>query len=119
MVFTILSLYKIIVFIKQHGRGDMNFLVCINCDGYYQLEDNEKPDDFESCQCGGKLTYTNDIDHYFEAKSTLDMDNELKRKLGEIHDLEKAYDYHSNKYYNTKEHIGILLSSVYSRLPKK
>jgi hypothetical protein len=97
----------------------MNFLVCMNCDGYYQLENNEKPDDFERCQCGGILTYTNDINYYFEAKPTLDMDNELKRKLKEIQDIEKDYNCHSNKYYHTKEHIDSLLSRVYSRLPGK
>lgn len=97
----------------------MKFLVCMNCDGYYQLEDNEKPDDFESCQCGGKLTYTNDIDYYYEAKSTFKMDYELKSKLEEIKDLEKAYNQHSNKYYNAREHIDSLLSSVYGKLPGK
>ena len=97
----------------------MNFLVCLDCDGYYQLEDNENPDDFESCQCGGKLTYTNNIEYYFEAKSTFNMDNELKRKLEEIKDLEKAYKYHSHKYYNAKAHIDDLLSNVYNKLPGK
>ena len=97
----------------------MNFLVCLDCDGYYQLEDNENPDDFESCQCGGKLTYTNDIEYYFEAKSTFNMDNELKRKLEEIKDLEKAYKYHSHKYYCAKAHIDDLLSNVYNKLPGK
>lgn len=36
----------------------MPFLVCEKCGGYYQLQKGEFPDDFESCLCGGKLTYT-------------------------------------------------------------
>lgn len=33
------------------------YLICEKCDGYYKLQDNESPDDFESCQCGGKLIH--------------------------------------------------------------
>ena len=36
----------------------MPFLVCEKCGGYYQLQKRESSDDFESCLCGGKLTYT-------------------------------------------------------------
>jgi hypothetical protein len=36
----------------------MPFLVCEKCGGYYQLQKGESIDDFESCLCGGKLTYT-------------------------------------------------------------
>lgn len=38
----------------------MPYLVCEECGGYYQLNKGESPDDFESCLCGGKLTYTED-----------------------------------------------------------
>jgi len=31
------------------------FLVCEECGGYYELEKGESINDFESCQCGGKL----------------------------------------------------------------
>ena len=34
------------------------YLICDNCKGYYKLQENESPKDFESCQCGGKLEYT-------------------------------------------------------------
>jgi hypothetical protein len=34
----------------------MGYLVCESCKGYYQLEPDESPDDFEdTCECGGKL----------------------------------------------------------------
>jgi|WetSurMetagenome_2_1015567.scaffolds.fasta_scaffold589657_2 hypothetical protein len=33
----------------------MKYLVCEICGGYYQLMDEESINDFDSCQCGGKL----------------------------------------------------------------
>jgi len=31
------------------------YLVCKQCKKYYKLEEGEKVEDFESCQCGGEL----------------------------------------------------------------
>ncbi|AXV40989.1 MAG: hypothetical protein CIT02_01960 [Methanobacterium sp. BAmetb5] len=36
----------------------MPYLICPSCGGYYQLEDDESPEDFDECQCGGKLYYS-------------------------------------------------------------
>lgn len=36
----------------------MPYLICQNCGGYYQLDDDESPEDFDRCQCGGKLLYS-------------------------------------------------------------
>jgi hypothetical protein len=37
------------------GRGINGLLVCENCGGHYELEDNESPEDFDdTCECGGK-----------------------------------------------------------------
>jgi len=36
----------------------MPYLICQNCGGYYRLGDDESPEDFDSCQCGGKLIYS-------------------------------------------------------------
>ena len=33
----------------------MKYLVCETCGGYYLLMDGESANDFESCECGGKL----------------------------------------------------------------
>lgn len=33
----------------------MGYLVCEKCGGYYEFQKGEFPEDFESCQCGGKL----------------------------------------------------------------
>jgi uncharacterized membrane protein len=35
----------------------MPFLICDECGGYYELQRGESPEDFESCLCGGNLTY--------------------------------------------------------------
>lgn len=44
---------------KEYG----GCLVCQDCGGYYQLQPGEFPEDFDRCQCGGKLEYYDDIDH--------------------------------------------------------
>lgn len=35
----------------------MDYLECEKCGGHYELQEGESPDDFESCECGGKLRY--------------------------------------------------------------
>lgn len=38
------------------------YLVCNNCQGTYELQPGEKPEDFsDKCECGGKLTYSKNI----------------------------------------------------------
>lgn len=45
----------------------MGYLICEKCEGYYQLQEKEDPEDFESCECGGKLIFVeNLIDYYGE-----------------------------------------------------
>jgi hypothetical protein len=33
------------------------YLICKKCGGYYELQLGESPEDFDNCQCGGKLEY--------------------------------------------------------------
>jgi len=40
----------------------MPYLVCENCDGYYELKEGESGDDFKACECGGNLIYQQDLD---------------------------------------------------------
>ena len=35
----------------------MSYLICEKCGGYYKLKEGEKPEDFESCECGGTLKH--------------------------------------------------------------
>lgn len=42
---------------RKRYDGD-RFLVCDSCGGYYQLQDQEEPEDFsDECECGGQLEY--------------------------------------------------------------
>jgi hypothetical protein len=44
--------------IKNNGNNEgKRYLVCDKCGGYYELQPNESPEDFEECQCGGELEY--------------------------------------------------------------
>jgi hypothetical protein len=42
---------------------NMGYLICKDCGGYYELRPDERPEDFEECQCGGKLQYQSHIDY--------------------------------------------------------
>ncbi|MDO8869800.1 MAG: hypothetical protein Q7V10_03510 [Methanobacteriaceae archaeon] len=33
------------------------YLICENCNGYYQLQEGESPSEFDLCECGGHLNY--------------------------------------------------------------
>jgi hypothetical protein len=38
----------------------LRYIICRNCGLSYELEEGESIDDFESCNCGGKLYYSED-----------------------------------------------------------
>ena len=50
-------------FITPSNKKDVEegYLICDKCNGYYKLQPGEKPEDFEQCQCGGKLEYHDTI----------------------------------------------------------
>jgi ribosomal protein L40E len=54
----------------------MGYVKCEKCAGYYELQKGESPDDFEKCQCGGKLKYIKSIPE----SSSKSSDNEKKAK---------------------------------------
>lgn len=39
----------------------MPYLVCANCGKYYEIQEGETPEDFDSCQCGGNLIYVKSV----------------------------------------------------------
>jgi hypothetical protein len=39
-------------------EGSKGYLVCEECGGHYELRPGESPEDFEECECGGKLNYS-------------------------------------------------------------
>jgi hypothetical protein len=46
----------------------MKYLICERCFGYYELQEDESPEDFESCQCGGFLDFIDNIDEFMDSK---------------------------------------------------
>ena len=41
----------------------MPYLICDRCNGYYELQEGESEDDFQGCDCGGNLFYTDHIEN--------------------------------------------------------
>ncbi len=56
----------------------MGYLVCDKCGGYYKLQEGESAEDFENCQCGGKLRYVDSFDEYLNDGQNLTEDSTIK-----------------------------------------
>ncbi|KAF5079805.1 hypothetical protein DSECCO2_126540 [anaerobic digester metagenome] len=39
----------------------MPYMICESCGGYYELMEDESPEDFDNCQCGGNLRLVDSI----------------------------------------------------------
>lgn len=46
--------------ITKTKENDLGYLVCNDCGGLYKLQPGESANDFDSCECGGKLIHTQD-----------------------------------------------------------
>ena len=44
----------------------MPYLICESCGGYYELMEEESPEDFDNCQCGGNLRLVDSINEIEE-----------------------------------------------------
>ena len=42
-------------------KGKPGYLICEKCNGYYELQKGESPEDFESCECGGNLKFKKEL----------------------------------------------------------
>jgi Rad3-related DNA helicase len=62
----------------------MGFLVCEKCGGYYKLQSGESPDDFEECQCGGRLKYYKYISDYIRTEDIPEESKNHEKTL--VHD---------------------------------
>jgi hypothetical protein len=51
------------------GVDSLGYLVCEKCSGYYELKEGESINNFESCECGGELTYHNSIEFLNEEEN--------------------------------------------------
>jgi hypothetical protein len=54
----------------------MSYLVCEKCGRYYELQQDENHDDFESCWCDGNLIYFKNLDRYIKKPSESNIYNE-------------------------------------------
>ena len=59
---TIFKIIKTDITHLVNKREYKGLLICSKCNGYYSLEDDEIPDDFTQCRCGGSLTYVQSLE---------------------------------------------------------
>lgn len=45
------------IFNAKSSTSTNGYLICQNCQGFYQLKNNESPEDFDSCECGSPLEF--------------------------------------------------------------
>lgn len=55
----------------------MHYVICEKCSGYYELKEGESPEDFDRCQCGGNLIYTENL----KESSKEDMDENIGENI--------------------------------------
>jgi ribosomal protein L40E len=55
--------------IEKFQSENRGYLYCEKCGGYYELQDGESPDDFDTCQCGGNLKYADSISDVIKAEN--------------------------------------------------
>ncbi len=60
--------------------SNLGYLVCEECGGYYELKPGESPEDFDKCDCGGKLKYTKSIPSTSESEDSV---YDITENLGE------------------------------------
>lgn len=56
----------------------MAYVICEKCGGYYELEKGESVDDFDTCQCGGDLSYAEKLPQKQNDKPKLICSNCMK-----------------------------------------
>ena len=69
----------------------MSYLICEKCGGYYELQEGESIEDFDSCQCGGKLGY----DRKNDTRNFVSEKQKQSKALGIYNDIkqEKRHNY--------------------------
>lgn len=75
-------------------KDDNRYLICDHCFGYYKLKNNEYPEHFKECECGGPLTYHQniEIENFFDDQNSENRNtvyNSSKKKLNTDNSNEK------------------------------
>ena len=82
----------------------MDYLICDKCEGYYELQSGESPNDFDlSCDCGGELQFHNMSNDYASEN------NEPKR---EIIGIGKGYAEKKSSHYNNLFIFGGIIGLI-------
>jgi cobalamin biosynthesis Mg chelatase CobN len=58
----------------QFSNESAGYLVCSGCDGFYELQEDETPEDFDNCECGSPLVYyktREELENRLESSSDL------------------------------------------------
>ncbi|OPX58031.1 MAG: hypothetical protein A4E25_01900 [Methanobacterium sp. PtaB.Bin024] len=76
----------------------MGYLKCEKCGGYYELQEGESPDDFDVCNCGGKLVYTESIDEKDPSK-------EIYSESSKIPDTDPLTESDTDFHYDNQRKI--------------
>lgn len=84
----------------------MGYLICDNCGGYYELQKGESTEDFESCECGGKLKYVETINGLIKQDDTNLNKVSTKEKINDPKEIK--YSFWTGKPIKTSEEINDL-----------
>ncbi|MCK9152429.1 hypothetical protein [Methanobacterium alcaliphilum] len=88
----------------------MSYLLCRQCNGYYELKQTESPQDFETCCCGGPLRYIKSISKFYNKnKDYFDDDYDIDttaiiynslKQFKNHQEISSNYTHSNDKYYN-------------------
>ena len=82
----------------------MGFLICNKCDGSYELQAGEYPEDFDlACECGGELKFHNNLNN--------DYQENLNPKIESI-GIEKSYAEQKSSEYDSIIIFGAILGLI-------
>jgi len=90
----------------------MGYLICNDCEGFYELLPGENQEDFEKCQCGGLLQYQEHIEYEIE---TLEPETYEHQTLESETLPDEAKFKISNSYYPEN---GLSFSKKLNSMPK-
>lgn len=62
----------------QLSNESAGYLVCSGCDGFYELQEDETPEDFDKCECGSPLVYyktKEELENRFKSSSNENLES--------------------------------------------
>ena len=58
---------------NEHKKSsESGFIFCEKCNGYYELQPGEYKENFDNCDCGGKLKFVETIEAVFDEDLNLE-----------------------------------------------